>query len=257
MCGVVRVHVCVKLFLILCVMWSLTLVHPLVQVYTIPKTGQLSYVGHVGNFHQKVTEFLSKLPTLPANMPFVKVRPRNSAGKPCRTAPFTVNVHMCALVRMRSYAWVCACARACVCACVHACACVRVCVHACMRACLPDSARPSLPELVGRLLLAHMIKCEGAKKIIYQYSREASYDTSQILMFLTNSHHFLTTERLEPFLCVVTHHLCHLLPLPGECSEVHAKSNKDFGCACQDLLLPELFLAGRNRGVDGATMTTC
>ena len=73
-------------------MWSLALVHPLVQVYTIPKTGQLSYVGHVCNFHQKVTEFLSKLPTLPANMPFVKVRPRNFAGKPCRKAPFTVNV---------------------------------------------------------------------------------------------------------------------------------------------------------------------
>ena len=73
-------------------MWLLALVHPLVQVYTIPKTGQLSYVGHVCNFHQKVTEFLSKLPTLPANMPFVKVRPRNFAGKPCRRAPFTVNV---------------------------------------------------------------------------------------------------------------------------------------------------------------------
>ena len=139
MCGVVRVHVCVKLFLILCVMWSLALVHPLVQVYTIPKTGQLSYVGHVGNFHQKVTEFLSKLPTLPANMPFVKVRPRNSAGKPCRTAPFTVNVHMCALVRMRSYAWVCACARACVC--MRACVRVRACVRACLHACMPSRLR--------------------------------------------------------------------------------------------------------------------
>ena len=92
MCGAVDVHLSVKLFVFLCVMWSLALVHPLVQVYTIPKTGQLSHVGHVCNFHQKVTESLSKLPTLPANMPFVKVRPRNFAGKPCRKAPFTVNV---------------------------------------------------------------------------------------------------------------------------------------------------------------------
>ena len=53
----------------------------------------------------------------------------------------------------------------------------------------------------------------------------------------------------------MTHHLCHLLPLPGECSEVHAKSNRDFGCACQELLLPELLLAGRNRGV--AEMAKC
>ena len=92
MYGAFGMHLCVKLFVILRVMWLLALVHPLVQVYTIPKTGQLSYVGHVCNFHQKVTEFLSKLPTLPANMPFVKVRPRNFAGKPCRKAPFTVNV---------------------------------------------------------------------------------------------------------------------------------------------------------------------
>ena len=58
-----------------CVRGALALVHPLVQVYTIPKTGQLSYVGHVCNFHQKVSEFLSSLPTLPCNMPYVKVRP--------------------------------------------------------------------------------------------------------------------------------------------------------------------------------------
>ena len=53
-----------NLFVILCVMWLLALVHPLVQVYTIPKSGQLAYVGHICNFHQKVSEFLSKLPTL-------------------------------------------------------------------------------------------------------------------------------------------------------------------------------------------------
>ena len=75
-----------------CVRGALALVHPLVQVYTIPKTGQLSYGGHVGNFHEKVSEFLSSLPTLPCNMPYVKVRPRNFAGKPSQKAPYTVNV---------------------------------------------------------------------------------------------------------------------------------------------------------------------
>jgi hypothetical protein len=49
-------------------------------------------VGHVCNFRQKVTQFLSRLPTLPGNMPFVKVRPRSYGGKPSRKAPFTVNV---------------------------------------------------------------------------------------------------------------------------------------------------------------------
>ena len=58
------------------------------------------------------------------------------------------------------------------------------------------------------------------------------------------------------FLCVMAHHLCHLLSFPGMCSEVHAKSDKDFGCACQELLLPELFLPGRKIGVHGATVTT-
>ena len=54
----------------------LALVHPLVQVYTIPRTGQLAYVGHICNFRQKVSKFLSSLPTLPEEMPFVQVRPR-------------------------------------------------------------------------------------------------------------------------------------------------------------------------------------
>ena len=92
MCGLVHMHVCIKLFVLLCAMWSLAEVHSLVQMYTIPKTGQLSYVGHVCNLHHKVTECMSKLSTLPANMPFVKVRPRNSAGQLCRKAAFTVNV---------------------------------------------------------------------------------------------------------------------------------------------------------------------
>ena len=54
----------------------LALIHPLLQVYTIPRTGQLAYVGHICNFRQKVTKFLSSLPTLPQEMPFIKVRPR-------------------------------------------------------------------------------------------------------------------------------------------------------------------------------------
>ena len=54
----------------------LALVHPLVQVFNIPRTGQLAYVGHICNFHQKVSQFLSRLPTMPDEMPFVQVRPR-------------------------------------------------------------------------------------------------------------------------------------------------------------------------------------
>ena len=56
----------------------LALVHPLVQVYTIPSTGELAYVGHVCNFRQHVSHFLSSLPTLPQDMPFVLVRPRRA-----------------------------------------------------------------------------------------------------------------------------------------------------------------------------------
>ena len=66
--------------------------HPVVQVYTIPRTRQLAYVGHVCNFRRKVTELLSRLLTLPGNMPFVQVRPGSSGGQPSRKAPFTVNV---------------------------------------------------------------------------------------------------------------------------------------------------------------------
>ena len=55
----------------------LALVHPLVQVYTIPRTGQLAYVGHICNFRQNVTKFLTSLPVMPADMPVVNVRPRH------------------------------------------------------------------------------------------------------------------------------------------------------------------------------------
>ena len=72
----------------------LCLVHPLVQVYTIPKTGELAYVGHVCNFRQDVSGFMSSLPVPPKNMPFIMVRPRTPPGgtnsKP--RCPFPVNV---------------------------------------------------------------------------------------------------------------------------------------------------------------------
>ena len=58
----------------------LALVHPLVQVYSIPRTGQLAYVGHICNFRQKVTKFLSRLPVMLENMPFVQVRLRMFKG---------------------------------------------------------------------------------------------------------------------------------------------------------------------------------
>ena len=70
----------------------LALVHPLVQVYTIPKTGQLAYVGHVCNFRQKVSAFLSSLPTLPSDMPFVMVRPRVFKNQRSPKAPFKINI---------------------------------------------------------------------------------------------------------------------------------------------------------------------
>jgi hypothetical protein len=71
----------------------LALVHPLLQVYNIPKTGQLAYVGHICNFRQKVSKFISSLPTLPQDMPFVQVRPRSLGSSPTFRAPFKVNVH--------------------------------------------------------------------------------------------------------------------------------------------------------------------
>ena len=70
----------------------LSLVHPLVQVYTIPRTGQLAYVGHVCNFRQKVAKFLTSLPVLPADMPFVMVRPRLSRNRATNLPAFKVNV---------------------------------------------------------------------------------------------------------------------------------------------------------------------
>ena len=72
----------------------ISLVHPLVQVFTIPTTGELAYVGHICNFRQHVSEFLSSLPVLPKNMPFVLVRPRRAPGQQHqkRMAPHRVDV---------------------------------------------------------------------------------------------------------------------------------------------------------------------
>ena len=70
----------------------LCLVHPLVQVYTIPRTGQLAYVGHVCNFRQQVATFFKSLPILPEDMPFVMVRPRVFRSRTSNKMPFKVNV---------------------------------------------------------------------------------------------------------------------------------------------------------------------
>ena len=71
----------------------LALVHPLVQVYTVPTTGQLAYAGHICNFRQKVGKFISRLPTVPQDMPFVQIRPRSLGNRPSFRAPFKVKVH--------------------------------------------------------------------------------------------------------------------------------------------------------------------
>ena len=68
----------------------LALVHPLLQVYTIPRTGQLAYVGHICNFRQKVSKFVSSLPVVPQDMPFVMIRPRQLGNRPTFKAPFKV-----------------------------------------------------------------------------------------------------------------------------------------------------------------------
>jgi DNA replication protein DnaC len=54
----------------------ISLVHPLVQVYSIPRTGELAYVGHICNFRQDVKAFMRSIPMDPSKIPFVMVRPR-------------------------------------------------------------------------------------------------------------------------------------------------------------------------------------
>ena len=46
----------------------LALVHPLFQVYTLPRTGQLAYVGHMCICWQCVTTFLASLPLMPSRI---------------------------------------------------------------------------------------------------------------------------------------------------------------------------------------------
>ena len=70
----------------------ISLIHPLVQVYTLPRTGQLAYVGHVCNFRQNVQNFFTSLPILPQDMPFVMVRPRTLRHRVSNKMPFKVNV---------------------------------------------------------------------------------------------------------------------------------------------------------------------
>ena len=42
---------------------AISLIHPLVQVYTVPRTGQLAYVGYVCNFRQNVQNFSRRCPS--------------------------------------------------------------------------------------------------------------------------------------------------------------------------------------------------
>ena len=71
----------------------MALVHPLVQVYTIPTTGELAYVGHVCNFRQKVCKFLASIPAQKQGFPaMVVVRPRQVHGQGSNRLPFPVNV---------------------------------------------------------------------------------------------------------------------------------------------------------------------
>ena len=71
----------------------LALFHPLVQAYTIPTTGELAYVGHVCNFRQKVSKFLSSIPAQKQSFPaMVVVRPRQAHGQGSNRLPFPVDV---------------------------------------------------------------------------------------------------------------------------------------------------------------------
>ena len=72
---------------------SLVRVHPLVQVYTIPRTGQLACVGHICNFRQKVSKFLSSLPTVPDEMPFELPEWFDGASRACPRAWLVVGLN--------------------------------------------------------------------------------------------------------------------------------------------------------------------
>ena len=72
----------------------ISLVHPFIQVYTIPSTGELAFTGHVCNFRQRVNHWIHELPIRPSNMPFVLVRPRVTKANPNqrRRPPFPVRM---------------------------------------------------------------------------------------------------------------------------------------------------------------------
>ena len=81
----------------------LSLVHPFVQVYTIPTTGELAFAGHVCNFRQRVHEWVKELPVRPKNMPYVLVKPRPNQTDPDQRPrlPFAVDVQKV----KRAYEW--------------------------------------------------------------------------------------------------------------------------------------------------------
>ena len=82
-------------------------VHPLVQVYSIPRTGELAYVGHVCNFRQNVRRFMKDLPVRPAEMPIVLIQPRRPPGaadqRPRAPSPVDVQKLRAAFAWLREF----------------------------------------------------------------------------------------------------------------------------------------------------------
>ena len=72
----------------------ISLVHPFIQVYTIPSTGELAFTSHVCNFRQRVHHWITELPIRPSQMPFVLVRPRVTRAAPDarKRPPFPVRM---------------------------------------------------------------------------------------------------------------------------------------------------------------------
>ncbi len=70
----------------------LSTVHPLAQIYTLPRDGQLAYVGHACNFRQSVTKFFKSLPVLPKGMPFVMVCPKAPRNVASSKMPLKVSI---------------------------------------------------------------------------------------------------------------------------------------------------------------------
>ena len=70
----------------------LSLINLLVQVYTLPRTGQLAYIGHACNFRHKVASFFTSLQLIRRDMPFVMVRPRTLRHQASNKMLFKVDV---------------------------------------------------------------------------------------------------------------------------------------------------------------------